>query len=108
MCCNRRYTFDILLTIEIDKEKDMLNLCGWVVKGLYIGEYEVEGRCIGSRVTYGGTMQHEIKLHKTTRVTPNRIAKQFESVIVEDKDITFIYTKPYMVSPELPSLDPVF
>ena len=86
----------------------MWNMSGVTVKGLYIGEYEVEGLVLASRITYGGTVQHEIKLNKTTRVTPNRIAKQYESVIVEDKDITFIYTKPYMVSPELPSLDPVF
>ena len=72
----------------------MWNLEGMRVKGLYLsGDVPVSGKVTHSRVCYGGSVSHHVKLDKgfewkgsTNRVIVSR--KAGETVIVDHKYIT--------------------
>lgn len=46
----------------------MWNKEGQRVAGMYLGAYAVSGTVTESRVRYGGTVQHTVKLDKTVNV----------------------------------------
>ncbi|NCZ83298.1 MAG: hypothetical protein EBX64_09175 [Betaproteobacteria bacterium] len=43
------------------KEKIMWNLEGQRIRARYLGDQEVEGRVVESRVKYGGRVQHSVE-----------------------------------------------
>ena len=71
------------------------NLEGMTVKGLHIGETEVEGFVKQSVVKHGSGLQHLIELNKPMVI--GGLDRQF--LILDEEEITFIYTRPYQVIP---------
>ena len=66
----------------------MWNYEGLIVSGKYLNEFPVAGRVIQSRVSYGGTVKHTIKLDKPLEV----YSAIRDHVILEMSEVERVYS----------------
>ena len=67
----------------------MWNLEGMQVTGTYLDEVEVAGRVTLSRVAYGGSVEHHVKIDNGFTAVDGRVRRDAgEVIIVEHKYIT--------------------
>lgn len=79
----------IVLQNEKREGKVMWNLEGMQVWGSYLDSVEVSGRVTLSRVAYGGSVQHHIKLDKGLSIAEGRVTRPAgDVIIIEHKHIT--------------------
>ncbi len=62
---------------------NMWNKEGQRVAGVYLGAYTVSGTVTESRVRYGGTVQHTVKLDKPVQV----FGRTAEVLLLDDEDL---------------------
>ena len=68
----------------------MWNLEGCYVEGIYLGEFEVEGKVELSRVKYGGGVVHTVVL--STHIMVYGALR--ERVLLDHEDVMRVYSNP--------------